>query len=89
MLRTKYDPKEEMEALREEAWEYGLEEGLEQGREQGREQGLEQGREQGLEQGIMTVARNALAQGFPVETVQKITGLDMEVIETMNTATQR
>jgi hypothetical protein len=31
MLMTEYDPKEEMEALREEAWEYGLEQGLEQG----------------------------------------------------------
>jgi hypothetical protein len=31
MLLTEYDPKEEMEALREEAWEYGLEEGLEKG----------------------------------------------------------
>jgi predicted transposase YdaD len=69
MLMTKYDPKEEMEALREEAWEYGHEEG----------------REEGREEGIMTVARNALAQGIPTETIQKITGLDMEVIEAMNT----
>jgi predicted transposase/invertase (TIGR01784 family) len=61
MLLEEYDPKEEMEALREEAWEYGLEEGR--------------------EEGIMTVARNALAQGIPTETIQKITGLDMEVIK--------
>jgi predicted transposase YdaD len=73
MLMTEYDPNEELEALREEAWEYGLEEG--------REQGLEQGLEQGREQGMMTVARNALAKGLTSEFVQEITGLDMAVIE--------
>jgi hypothetical protein len=57
LITAKYDPKEEMEALCEEAWEYGLEEG------------------------IMTVARNALAKGLPVETIQEITGLDMKVVE--------
>jgi predicted transposase/invertase (TIGR01784 family) len=65
LITAKYDPKEEMEAHREEAWEYGLEEGLEQGREQG----------------IMDTARNALAKGLSIETVQEITGLDLEVIE--------
>jgi predicted transposase/invertase (TIGR01784 family) len=37
--------------------------------------------EQGLEQGMMTAARNALAKGLSIETVQEITGLDMEIIE--------
>jgi predicted transposase/invertase (TIGR01784 family) len=73
MLITEYDPKEEMEALREEAWEYGLEEGL--------EKGLEKGREQGREEGIMATARNALAQGASIEFVQTITGLSMETID--------
>jgi predicted transposase/invertase (TIGR01784 family) len=71
MLRVKYDPKEEMEALREEAWEYGHEEGLEEGREEGREESM------------MTVARNALAQGASIEFVQKITGLDLETVKSL------
>jgi hypothetical protein len=29
----------------------------------------------------MTTARNALARGIPIETVQEITGLGREVIE--------
>jgi hypothetical protein len=37
--------------------------------------------EEGLEQGVTTVARNALAEGSTSEFVQKITGLDMAVIE--------
>jgi predicted transposase/invertase (TIGR01784 family) len=65
MLITEYNRDEEMEALCEEAWEYGLEEGLEKGREEG----------------IINTARNALAKGITVETVREITGLDKEVVE--------
>jgi predicted transposase YdaD len=72
LITAEYDPKEEMEALREEAWEYGLEDGLEKGLEKGREEGM------------ITAARNALAKGLSVETVQEITGLDIEAIEAMN-----
>jgi hypothetical protein len=64
MLITEYNRDEEMEAVREEAWEYGL----------------EKGREEGLEK-LKITARNALAKGISIETVQEITGLDMKVIE--------
>ena len=47
------------------------------------DEGLERGLVQGLERGIETVARNALANDVPMELVQKITGLDMEVIKKM------
>jgi hypothetical protein len=67
MLMTEYNRDEEMEVVREEAWEDGLERGREEGRER-----------------LMTTARNALAEGFPNETVHKITGLDMAVIEAMS-----
>jgi hypothetical protein len=56
-----------------------FEEGLEEGREQGREQGLEQGREESLEE----VAKNALAQGLPVDVIKTITGLDAEIIKNL------
>ena len=41
------------------------------------EDGKEDGREEGREQ----IARNALAEGASFEFVQKITGLDMETIQ--------
>jgi len=47
--------------------------------EEGKEEGLEKGREGGLEQ----AARNALAEGAPIEFVQKITGLDIEKIKSL------
>ena len=50
---------------------------IERGRVEGRTEGRVEGRVEGLEQ----VARNALAEGFPVNVVQKITGLDMETIQ--------
>jgi len=37
-------------------------------------------REEGLEEGREEIARNALAEGVPVEIVQKITGLDTETV---------
>jgi predicted transposase YdaD len=41
----------------------------------------EEGREEGRKEKAMEVARNALAEGFPIETVQKITGIDMKSIQ--------
>ena len=45
---------------------------------------FEEGIEKGMEKGITTTARNALAEGVAPEIVQKITGLDLETIKTMN-----
>jgi len=36
--------------------------------------------EEGLEQGLIFTAQNALANGIPVDMVQKITGLDIDKI---------
>ena len=55
----------------------------EEGMERGREEGIEQGMERGIEQGLEQTARNALAEGVPVELVQKITGLDLETIKAL------
>jgi predicted transposase/invertase (TIGR01784 family) len=67
MLLTEYDHNEEIEVAREEAFE----------------DGLEKGNAEGTERALLTTARNALAQGIPVETIQVITGLDMAVIESL------
>ena len=64
-------------------YEEGHEDGLEEGREEGREEGIEKGREEGLEAAKLNIARNLLAEGSTLEFVQKITGLDMETIESL------
>jgi predicted transposase/invertase (TIGR01784 family) len=45
--------------------------------EKGREEGIEKGREEERE----GIVKNALDQGFPVELIQKITGIDPETIQ--------
>jgi len=58
----------------------------EEGMEKGLEEGLEKGREEGLEKGREETARNALAEGLSMEIVQKITGLDMDIIKSLQAA---
>jgi predicted transposase/invertase (TIGR01784 family) len=52
-----------------------------EGREEGREEGRAAGLEKGREEGVMEAAKNALAEGLPVEVIQKITGLGIETIK--------
>jgi len=40
--------------------------------------------EESREEERLIIARNALAEGFSFETVQKITGLDTDTIESLN-----
>jgi hypothetical protein len=44
------------------------------------EEGLEKGLEKGREKSREEIARNALTEGLPMETIQKITGLDIDTI---------
>jgi hypothetical protein len=41
---------------------------------------FEEGMEEGMEKGREEIARNALMEGLSTETIQKITGLDIETI---------
>jgi predicted transposase/invertase (TIGR01784 family) len=43
--------------------------------------GREEGLEKGQEAATVDIARNALAEGLPIEVIQKITGLGLETIE--------
>jgi len=61
--------------------EWNQDEALEVAREEAREEALEEGREEGRKEGMEFAARNALTKGIPVQTVQEITGLDMNAIE--------
>ena len=45
----------------------------------------EEGIEEGIEKGIVTTAINALKEGIPIETIQKITGLDIKTIKSLTT----
>jgi len=48
-----------------------------------REEGVEEGIAQGRAKERLETARNALIEGLPLQTVQKITGLDMEILKSL------
>ena len=50
-------------------------------REEGVEEGLEMGIEKGHTEAAITIARNALSKGLPIETVHEITSLDIETVK--------
>ena len=59
----------------------GMADGMAQGMAQGIAEGIEQGIEQGKAEEKLAVARNALAEGYSIESIQKITGLSLEEIK--------
>jgi predicted transposase/invertase (TIGR01784 family) len=65
------------------AREEGMEEGMEKGRAKGKAEGRVEGREEGMAKGKFEVARTMLADGIPVETVRKYTGLDESSIHSL------
>ena len=87
--RSKYD--ESLRILRDNLAAYesaiseGMEKGMKKGLQQGREEGLEQGREEGLEQGReeerTSNARAMKREGISAETISRITGLPLQVVE--------
>jgi predicted transposase/invertase (TIGR01784 family) len=82
-LKARRDHKAEMDWVYDDGLEKGRAEGLESGLEKGRAEGLERGRVEGRE-ALLETARNALAERLPLQTVQKITGLDMETIKSLH-----
>jgi hypothetical protein len=76
MLGSDWNWDLEIEVEREDAFDEGFDEGFEKGFEKGREDERKK------------AARNALAEGFSVEAVQKITGLDLEIIKNLQTEEQ-
>ena len=69
-------------------WDDALAVRYEEGWEEGREEGLQRGLIKGLEQGREAIARNALAEGASIEYVNKITGLDIETIKSIQADTR-
>jgi predicted transposase/invertase (TIGR01784 family) len=54
------------------------------GRAEGRSEGIAEGRDEGLTESRIEIARNALAEGLSIEFIQKITGLDLETIQRLD-----
>ena len=75
--RSKYD--ESLRILRDNlaVYESAISEGMEKGLEKGLRQGLEQGREEERARN----ARAMKAEGISAETISRITGLSLQVIE--------
>ena len=69
----------------EDGLKQGLEEGMKQGLEDGLKQGLEEGMKQGLEKGMkqekISIAKEMKKNNFPVELIEKMTGLSKEEIK--------
>jgi predicted transposase/invertase (TIGR01784 family) len=63
------------------ALDTAIEEALEKGIEKGMEKGIEKGMEKGIEKGVEKIARQMKKEGFPNETIAKITGLPTDKIE--------
>ena len=56
---------------------------IEQGKQEGIEEGIERGKQEGIEQGRKETARNMLAEGYPLEAVQRITDLSLEELKSL------
>jgi predicted transposase/invertase (TIGR01784 family) len=65
--KARRDEQARMQDAEESGWKEGLEKGL--------EKGLERGRKKGREEAQRAIARKALGEGLPLETVMAITGL--------------
>ena len=65
----------------------GLVKGLEKGLEEGKKEGLKEGRKEGLEEGRneekREMARVMVKEGSPIEFIQKVTGLSLDVIQSL------
>ncbi|MBQ8352944.1 MAG: hypothetical protein IJX32_00235, partial [Spirochaetaceae bacterium] len=91
MLMTEYDYDTDIAVQREEAYEDGLSKGLQQGISQGIKQGITKGISQGISQGIkqgmhqekLETARMLLSFGDSIEKIATITGLSLEVIQSL------
>lgn len=59
----------------EQGMQKGIQQGMQQGMQKGIQQGIEQGKQQGALEEKLEIAKTMKSQGFPVETIQKITGL--------------
>ena len=57
--------------------EWNTDDAIAYARKEGREEGWEEGRDER----DIEIVRNLFAEGFTIELVQKITGLDLETIE--------
>jgi predicted transposase/invertase (TIGR01784 family) len=79
MLMTEYDYDTDIAVQREEAYEDGLSKGLQQGISQGIKQGLSQG---AYEKAVET-AKNLFQIQLSVEQIATVTGLSLEVIQSI------
>ena len=86
-LDTKWE--EGMEEGMKKGMRKGMKEGLEKGMKKGREEGIaigiEKGREEGKAEGEaeanLRIAKNMLADGFPIEVIMKYSHLSREDVE--------
>ncbi len=94
-LKDFRDLQNSIDTAKEEGMQKGMQEGIEIGKEKGREEGIEIGKEKGREEGIeigreegrldekKQIAKKLLLNGLDVNEIASITGLSIDVIETI------
>ena len=83
MLMTEYDYDTDIAVQWEEAYEDGLSKGLQQGISQGIKQGISQGIKQGAYEKAVETAKNLFRIGLSIEQISTVTGLSLEVIQSL------
>jgi hypothetical protein len=84
MLITEWNWDTALEVSREDGKKEGIKEGKKEGMKEGKKEGIKEGKKEGVKEGKREIAKNALREGFSIEAVQKITGLDIETIRRLS-----
>ncbi|MNC38684.1 flagellar assembly protein H [compost metagenome] len=61
----------------------GIKEGIKEGKIEGKIEGIKEGKREGLREGKLEVAKNLLAMGLDVSSIQAATGLSEEEIQSI------
>ena len=79
MLWGEYNYDEDIAAQRQEAFDDGISQGI----QQGISQGIQQGISQGSQKAKIETAKNAIAMHLQTEEIVKLTGLSVDVIQSL------
>jgi predicted transposase/invertase (TIGR01784 family) len=84
MLATEWNLEDALAVRFQEGVEAGFQMGYQAGLQEGMQEGLQEGLQEARQEVDEEFARNALAQGIPLEVVSKISGMDIETIRRLS-----
>ena len=71
------------EAATKKGYNEGWEKGIKEGMEEGIKEGMEKGIKEGMEKGLHNTARNMKQKGMATDFIAEMTGLSVDVIESL------